>query len=107
MSAQGETEHEYRTGDRVDVFFSGGGRDVTVVEAELEGEEELITGIHQAIKYRALAAAERGLPNVGPSTRVGAAVVAFEVDYRAAIGLAALYEVHLVSVDETLLGEDA
>ena len=80
-SATSEQEYYFRTplgeriGDHVDVIFWGGGVDSTVVEVELEGEGYVLVGVHQAIKYRALAAAELSLPNVGPSTRVRAFVV--------------------------------
>ena len=70
-----------------------------MVEVELSGELNLIKGVHQAIKYRALKAAEEGLPNLGPSTRVRAVVVAHEVDYSTVRQLANLYEIDLVKVD--------
>ena len=78
--ARAELEHVFISDDRLDVLFNGGGPEHTVVEVELSGELNLIKGVHQAIKYRALKAAEEGLPNLGPSTRVRAVVVAHEID---------------------------
>jgi hypothetical protein len=93
-----EVEHSFITGDRVDVYFEGGGRELSVVEVELEGERELLIGMMQAVKYRALAAAEKQIPNVGPSNRVMAVVVAHETNYPTVRRLAAMYEVDLIKV---------
>lgn len=94
-----ELEHVFISDDRVDVLFTGGGNDYTVVEVELSGELNLIKGVHQAIKYRALKAAEERLPNLGPSTKVRAIVVANEIEYTAVRKLADLYEIELIAID--------
>ena len=70
-----------------------------MVEVELSGELNLIKGVHQAIKYRALKAAEEGLPNLGPGTKVRAVVVANEIEYPAVRQLADLYEIELIAID--------
>jgi hypothetical protein len=57
--AVSELEHEFCTGDRVDLLFENHRPLRAVVEVELGGEQNLIVGVHQAIKYRSLAAAER------------------------------------------------
>jgi len=97
--ASSELEHVFISDDRVDVLFTGGGTDYTVVEVELSGELNLIKGVHQAIKYRALKAAEEGLPNLGPGTKVRAVVVANEIEYPAVRQLADLYEIELIAID--------
>jgi hypothetical protein len=51
-------EYSFATGDRFDVMFENPLPDRTVAEVEVEGENELCIGIHQAIKYRSLAAAD-------------------------------------------------
>lgn len=51
-------EYRFATGDRVDVMFENHQPDRTVIEVEVDGEEHLCIGIHQAIKYRSLAAAD-------------------------------------------------
>lgn len=98
-SARPSVEYLYITGDRVDVLFEGGGREVTVIEVELSGASHLMIGVHQAIKYRALSAAERDIPNVGPGTRVQAFVAAFKARYPETVGVARRYEVGLVEID--------
>lgn len=66
-------ERSYRTGDRVDIAFEAKGKRV-VVEIEVEGEEFCRTGALQAVKYRALEAAET-LESADPA-RVRAFLVA-------------------------------
>ena len=51
-------EHRFRTGDRVDVSIDLDSGEYCVVEIELEGETPTMIGAHQALKYRALRAAE-------------------------------------------------
>jgi hypothetical protein len=78
--------------------------DRTVVEVEIEGEDNVCVGIHQAIKYRSLAAADAGYPLL--TSRVKSLVVAYDTKYPKALDLAERYEVSLVSVDRKLvLGE--
>jgi hypothetical protein len=61
-------------------------------------------GIHQAIKYRSLAAADVGYPLL--TSRVRSLVVAYDTKYPKALELAEKYEVSLFSVDRKLvLGE--
>ena len=96
-SATGEVEHLFCTGDRVDVLFSNHGPKRAVVEVELDQEPLILVGIHQAIKYRGLAAAESRLPIRLPD------VVAHLVCYgglgAAARDLAEDYDVTLLEVD--------
>lgn len=47
-------EHQYPSGDRVDLMLESDGSKWTVVEVELEGLVETVTGLFQAVKYRAL-----------------------------------------------------
>ena len=61
-AAVAHVEYPFATGDRVDVMFENHMPDRTVVEVEVEGEREVCIGIHQAIKYRSLAAADAGYP---------------------------------------------
>jgi hypothetical protein len=103
LSAQATAEIEYAfvTGDRVDVMFANHQPDRTVIEVEVEGANNICVGIHQAIKYRALAAAERGYPLAGD--HVASTVVAYDTRYQSAIDLADRYGVNLISVDRSLV----
>lgn len=47
-------EYPYPSGDRVDLLFESNGSRWTVVEVELEGLAETVSGLFQAVKYRAL-----------------------------------------------------
>ena len=47
-------EHQYPSGDRADLVLESDGSKWTVVEVELEGMIETVTGLFQAVKYRAL-----------------------------------------------------
>ena len=70
-----EIEHVYVSGDMVDILFKlSDGTDVVV---EIETNIPL-PGCHQALKYRALRCAERGIKL--SSQNVKAAVVAFQID---------------------------
>ncbi|WP_421119841.1 hypothetical protein ACE2AJ_00325 [Aquihabitans daechungensis] len=90
-------EHRFATGDRVDVMFGNHAPDRTVVEIEVEGEENVCVGIKQAIKYRVLAEVDE---DYGPaSKRVGSLVVAYDVAYPKALALSDRYGVQLRSVD--------
>jgi hypothetical protein len=102
--AESEMEHWFRTGDRVDVFFKNHHPERSVVEIEVEGKDNLITGVHQAIKYRALAEAADRYPIQSP--RVRAYVVAYETGYDEVREAAAQYQVRLLTVDrrDVLLG---
>ena len=71
--------------------------DRTVIEVEVEGEREVCVVIHQAIKYRSLAAADAGYPLL--TTRVRSLVVAYSIEYSKARELADRYDIPLVSVN--------
>jgi hypothetical protein len=95
-------EYSFATGDRVDVMFKNHLPDRTVVEVEVEGERQLCIGIHQAIKYRTLAAADAGFPLL--TSRVRSVVVAYSTDYPKARDLAERYEIPLLTAErETVL----
>ena len=96
-AATAMVEHRFRTGDRVDVMFHNHEPERTVVEIEIAGEDNICTGIHQAIKYRSLAQVEGGYDHQGSTVR--SLVVAYDTQYAAALSLAERYEVGLVSVD--------
>ena len=95
--ATSELEHSFVTGDRVDVLFNNHGPLRTVVEIELDKPDGILIGVHQAIKYRSLAAAESHLGLVSPD--VGAAVVAFGPGDSRVRELADTYDVRLVTVN--------
>jgi len=90
-------EYPFATGDRVDVMFENHMPDRTVIEVEVEGEREVCVGIHQAIKYRSLAAADAGYPLL--TSRVRSLVVAYSNEYSKARELADRYDIPLVSVN--------
>lgn len=90
-------EYQFATGDRVDVLFENHLPDRTVIEVEVDGEREICIGIHQAIKYRSLAAADAGYPLL--TSRVRSLVVAYSTDYAKARELADRYEIPLISVN--------
>jgi hypothetical protein len=101
-AAVAHVEYSFTTGDRVDVMFENHLPDRTVVEVEVEGERQLCIGIHQAIKYRSLAAADAGFPLL--TSRVRSLVVAYAVDYPKALDLAERYDIPLLAADrETVL----
>jgi len=49
-----EIEHKYPSGDRADLLLESDGSRWTVVEVELEGLVQTVTGLFQAVKYRCL-----------------------------------------------------
>lgn len=100
-AAQSFVEHLFRTGDRVDVMFQNHWPERTVVEVEVAGEDNICTGIHQAIKYRSLAEVEGGYDRSSPTVR--SLVVAYETAYDSAATLADRYQVELQSVDPNLV----
>jgi hypothetical protein len=100
-SAVAKVEYPFVTGDRVDVLFENRFPDRTVVEVEVEGEQNICIGIHQAVKYRALAAVDSDFPLA--TSRVRAMVVAYGTDYPLALRLSDRYEVPLVAVDRDLV----
>jgi hypothetical protein len=90
-------EYRFATGDRVDVMFTNHQPDRTVIEIEVDGEQNICVGIHQAIKYRSLAAADAGYPLL--TSRVRSMVVAYATDYAKARALADRYEIPLLTVN--------
>lgn len=94
-------EYSFATGDRVDVMFENHLPDRTVVEIEVEGERQVCIGIHQAIKYRTLAAADAGFPLL--TSRVRSVVVAYATDYPRALELADRYEIPLLTADRDIV----
>jgi hypothetical protein len=94
-------EYSFATGDRVDVMFENHLPDRTVIEVEVEGEKEICIGIHQAIKYRSLAAADAGYPLL--TSRVRSLVVAYSTDYPKACELADRYDIPLFPVDREIV----
>jgi hypothetical protein len=95
-------EYSFATGDRVDVMFENHLPDRTVVEVEVEGELQVCIGVHQAMKYRSLAAADAGFPLL--TSRVRSVVVAYSVEYPKARELAERYDIPLLAADrETVL----
>jgi hypothetical protein len=95
-AARSTVEYGFRTGDRVDVMFENHAPDRTVVEIEIEGEENVCVGIHQAVKYRSLAEVDGGYPLQGANVR--SLVVAYHAEYPKTIQLARRYDVSLQSV---------
>jgi hypothetical protein len=100
-AARAHVEYSFATGDRVDVMFENHRPDRTVVEVELEGEDNVCVGIQQAIKYRSLAAVDARYPLL--TSRVGSLVVAYNTEYPKALELADRYEVPLMSVAKDLV----
>jgi hypothetical protein len=76
----GKTEFSFISGDRCDVVFDLGREGMTVVERKGgKHDGELVRGIYQAVKYRALITAEKGQ---GEKYAVRALLVAHEMsDY--------------------------
>jgi hypothetical protein len=100
--AESKIEHQFCTGDRVDVLYNNHGPQRSVIEVELDQPAGITIGVHQAIKYRALAASEGGYPI--PSREVAAWVVAYGVGDTETERLARAYDVSLLTVtpEETL-----
>jgi hypothetical protein len=98
MLARAELEHRFATGDRVDVILYNHAPECSVIEVEVEGEEEVVVGVFQALKYQTLASSEAGYPLT--SDRASACVVAYQTHYSRAQELAERYDVRLISVDQ-------
>lgn len=103
--AASRLEYRFQTGDRVDVMFENHDPVRCVAEIEVEGEQNICVGIHQAIKYRALAESDAGLDLQSPVTR--AVVAAYETAYPRAAALAGRYGVRLVTVDRAVVLDPA
>ena len=99
--AHSRVEYPFATGDRVDVLVENHRPDRTVVEIEIDGQNNVCVGIQQAIKYRSLAAVDAGYPLL--TSRVGSLVVAYQTSYPKAIELAERYEVSLLNVDREIV----
>ena len=100
-TARSTVEYGFRTGVRVDVLFENHAPDRTVVEIEIEGEENVCVGIHQAVKYRSLAEIDGGYQL--QSSKVRSLVVAYKTEYPKTVQLARRYDVSLQSVDRHLV----
>jgi len=98
-NAVSEVEHRFITGDVVDVLFKNHGPLRTVAEIEVSGTENIIVGIHQAIKYRSLAAAESQI-GIYEMQDPRAHVVSYEDVAQEARDLAGAYNVNLLTVDK-------
>ena len=85
----------------MDVLFENHAPDRTVVEIEIEGEENVCVGIHQAVKYRSLAEIDGGYQL--QSSKVRSLVVAYKTEYPKTVQLARRYDVSLQSVDRHLV----
>lgn len=101
-TAIADVEHKFITGDIVDVLFSNHGPLRTVAEIELSGTQNIIVGIHQAIKYRSLAAAEANI-NLYNIVDPRAHVVSYETGGPQASKIAEHFNVNLVTVDKEIV----
>lgn len=97
-AAASEVEHRFVTGDVCDVLYKNHGPLRTVAEVELSGTENILVGIHQAIKYRSLAASESRI-RLDAYSDLAAYVVAYEDGGQRAHDLAGSYNVELLTVD--------
>lgn len=71
-----EQEHQFVCGDRCDVVFDLGEKGHAVVEIKNRERGDLIRGMYQAVKYRALMEAEKGRGEAYP---VSAHLVAYDI----------------------------
>lgn len=97
-AAASEVEHRFVTGDVCDVLYRNHGPLRTVAEIELSGTDNILVGIHQAIKYRSLAASESGI-RLDAYSDLAAYVVSYEDGGQRAHDLAGSYNVELLTVD--------
>ena len=72
----GEQEYPFVSGDKCDVVFDLGQNGYAVVEIKKGERGELVKGVYQAIKYRALMKAEKGH---GENYPVSAYLVAYDI----------------------------
>ncbi len=77
-----QTEYLFVAGDRADIVFGTGPDAWAVVEISIGEIGELVKGVYQAIKYRALLQAEKGH---GLSVQVDAFLVAYEIPAKVSI----------------------
>ena len=97
-------ERSYPTKDRVDVWFEDSNGKKYVVEIELEGDEKLLIGAKQLIKYRALEAVENGWYE--KDSRVKAILVAYNTEGRKTDKFCDKYDIDRWQVDEEIIIED-
>ena len=97
-TARSHVDYRFATGDCVDILVQNHMPDRTVVAVEVEGEQHVRVGIHQAIKFRSLAAVDAGYPLL--TARVRSFVAAYDTQYPLAEQLAERYEVTLLSVPQ-------
>jgi len=91
-------ERYYPTGDHVDVWFEDSHGKKYVVEIELEGDENLLLGAKQLIKYRALEAVENDWYE--KDSRVKAVLVAYNYDGNKTEKFCSKYDIDIFQVDK-------
>jgi len=91
-------ERYYPTGDHVDVWFEDSNGEKYVVEIELEGDDNLLLGAKQLIKYRALEAVENDWDL--NSSRVKAVLVAYNCDGDKTTQFCGKYDIELWQTNE-------
>jgi len=94
-----ETEYSFPSGDKCDVFLAHSREDYAIAEIKTGDNhiDDLISGVFQAIKYRALLQAEKG---GGKKIPVKAFLVAYEMPVDI-IGLAKLYGIKTKIIQES------
>jgi hypothetical protein len=98
-SVKGIKEYLFPSGDECDVIFDIAGDTYAVVEIKNgdEGDGELIKGVYQAVKYRALMKAEKGH---GKPMKVQAFLVAYQIT-RDIEELATLFNISCVVINKS------
>ena len=91
-------EKYYPTGDRVDVWFEDSNGKKYVVEIELEGDDNLLLGAKQLIKYRALEAVENDWYE--KDSRVKAILVAYNDNGKKTENFCNKYNIEIFPVNE-------
>ena len=97
-TAQSEVELRFLTGDVCDVLFRNHCPLRTVAEVELEGSQNIVIGIHHAIKYRSLAAAE-SMISLDDREELAAHVISYKPGDQEALDFARKYNVELHTLD--------
>lgn len=96
----GEQEYPFVSGDRCDVVFDLEQKGYAVVEVKNGERGELVRGIYQAIKYRALMVAEKGH---GKDYPVSAHLVAFDIPDDV-VAFARKFEIQCCSIPRSAVG---
>jgi hypothetical protein len=98
-SKKGIKEYLFPSGDECDVIFDMAGDTYAVIEIKNgdEGDGELVKGVYQAVKYRALMEAEKGH---GKSVEVYAFLVAYSIT-RDVEDLASKFGISCVTINRT------